>query len=371
MEIWCVVVAGGTGSRFGSLKQFESLGDRTVLDATIEGTRVHVDGVVVVVPVDHVQALSHRYDRVVAGGSSRSSSVRNGLSVLPDSATHVLIHDGVRPFASGALFDRVISALSLGHHAVVPVLPVTDTVKLVDAGEVAHTLPRERLRTVQTPQGFTREAISVAHRDLGEASDDSHLAELAGYPVVLVEGEIGNRKITYRSDLDERGGAVKTTEQPLLMRTGLGFDSHRFSSDPTRSLVLCGVTLNGPGLEGHSDADVGLHALGDAVLGACGLGGIGDHFPASDPIYRGADSMWLLETSLERCRSEGYRLVNGDVTLICEAPALAPHRKEMERLLSERFGAPISVKAKRTEGIGAIGRREGIAALASVLMTGV
>jgi 2-C-methyl-D-erythritol 4-phosphate cytidylyltransferase/2-C-methyl-D-erythritol 2,4-cyclodiphosphate synthase len=290
---------------------------------------------------------------------------------LPASATHVLIHDGVRPFASDALFDRVISALSEGHLAVVPVLPVTDTVKIVEPEGVARTLPREQLRTVQTPQGFAREAITLAHRGFPEASDDSHLVELAGYPVAFVEGELGNRKITYRSDLDAFREAPQSVDHPLTIRTGLGFDSHRFSSDPTRALVLCGVRLDGPGLEGHSDADVGLHALGDALLGACGLGGIGDHFPASDSRYRGADSMLLVTTSLERCASAGFRLVNADLTLICETPAIAPHRAEMEQLLSGRFGAPISVKAKRTEGIGAIGRREGIAALASVLMTGV
>jgi 2-C-methyl-D-erythritol 4-phosphate cytidylyltransferase/2-C-methyl-D-erythritol 2,4-cyclodiphosphate synthase len=375
VEAWCIVVAGGSGSRFGGLKQFESIDGITVLEQSVRVARMHVAKVVAVVPTGY-EGTPGRFgaDLVVPGGATRSDSVKAGLAVVGENASHVLVHDGARPFVTGDVFLRVLAALADGARAVIPVLDVTDTVKEIEGDHIVRTLDRNKLAIVQTPQGFTRDALAAMYALGRVESDDAALAELIGIPVLCVAGDAGNVKITRPSDRlllnagAHRSSLVDTVAQEIVrtIRVGFGFDAHRFSDDPRRKLVLCGVEFDGLGLEGHSDADVGCHAVADALLGAAGEGGIGDHFPASDMALSGANSLQLLGACRDKVEAKGFVLVNTDLTLICETPVLAPRRMEMERRLSNVLGSSVCVKGKRTEGLGSIGRREGIAAVASV-----
>jgi 2-C-methyl-D-erythritol 2,4-cyclodiphosphate synthase/2-C-methyl-D-erythritol 4-phosphate cytidylyltransferase len=370
--VWTIVVAGGAGTRFGGPKQYEQLGAQRVLDWSVAAARAASDGVVIVVP-----AADAEREGGVAGGDSRSGSVRAGLAHVPADATVICVHDAARPFADPALFERVIAAVAAGADAAIPGVPVTDTIKQIDdAGVVVHTPPRSALAAVQTPQAFRASALRAAHAAGGEATDDAALVEAAGGSVVVVQGDTANRKITGPADLrwarertaalaDHEGGPVPTPD----IRVGQGFDIHRFSDDPSRPLVLGGVTFDGArGLHGHSDADAIAHAVTDALLGAAGLGDIGEHFPDTDPRWKGADSLQLLRHAATLVRDAGWRVGNVDCSVVCEQPKLAPHRAEMQQRLSEATGAPVTVKGRRAEGLGALGRGEGIACWANAVI---
>jgi len=367
--IWTIVVAGGSGTRFGGPKQYEALGDRRVLDWSVAGARESSDGVVVVVP-----AADAEREGGVAGGASRSESVRAGLAHVPADATIVCVHDGARPFADAALFGRVIDAVRAGAAAAIPGVAVADTVKQVDAeGRVVQTPDRSALAAVQTPQAFRASALRSAHAAGGEATDDAALVEAAGDRVVVVAGDVRNRKITDPDDLVWARRQLNEEDSPMSrapeIRVGQGFDIHRFSDDPARPLVLGGVVFEGsPGLHGHSDADAAAHAVTDALLGAAGLGDIGEHFPDTDPNWKGADSLDLLRHAADLVRAAGWVIGNIDCSVVCEAPRLAPHRAEMQRRLTEAAGAPVTVKGRRAEGLGALGRREGIACWANAVI---
>ncbi|MFZ4718412.1 MAG: 2-C-methyl-D-erythritol 4-phosphate cytidylyltransferase [Ilumatobacteraceae bacterium] len=366
--MWTIVVAGGSGTRFGGPKQYEVLGDRRILDHSVDAARHASDGVVVVVPAPDAE----REDGV-AGGATRSESVRNGLAHVPADATVVCVHDAARPFAGADVFDRVIVAVLDGADAAIPGVPVTDTIKQIDInGAVVHTPPRAELSAVQTPQAFRAEVLRAAHASGQEATDDAALVEALGGRVVVVPGDVGNRKITDPDDLRwarERLGPSTSGGNHMDVRVGQGFDIHRFSDDPARPLVLGGVHFEGArGLHGHSDADAVAHAATDALLGAAGLGDIGQHFPDTDPQWKGADSLVLLRHAAGLVRDAGWRIGNVDCSVVCEAPKLAPHRDEMQRRLSEAAGAPISVKGRRAEGLGALGRQEGIACWANAVI---
>jgi 2-C-methyl-D-erythritol 4-phosphate cytidylyltransferase/2-C-methyl-D-erythritol 2,4-cyclodiphosphate synthase len=292
----------------------------------------------------------------IIGGATRRQSVLNGLDAL-EGAERLLIHDAARPFLPPEVIDRLLGALD-AHDGAVPALPVTDTLSASDGAAV----PREGLFRIQTPQAFRFEAIRRAHAVWtgGEASDDAQIARAAGLDVAIVEGDPALEKLTLDSDF-RRAEAARLTS-----RTGMGFDVHALAAG--EELWLGGIRIpHDRGLKGHSDADVVLHALTDAILGALAAGDIGDHFPPSDPQWRGAASSVFLEHARDLVHTAGGRIVHADVTIICEAPRIGPHRDAMRARIAALLRvdpARISVKATTTERLGFTGRGEGIAAQA-------
>ena len=374
-----LVVAAGRGSRLGGdrPKQYLPLAHEPILRRTLRALKAHpgISGVRAVIHPDDADAYRAAASGLQAmapvhGGASRQESVLAGLeSLAADPPERVLIHDGARPFVDAATIDRVLAALETQPGAI-PAMPVADTLKRAAADRtIEETVPRGGLWRAQTPQGFRFEEILAAHRHAAgsaEASDDAAVMERAGHPVGLVDGNPENVKVTTQDDLTraERwlAGAAET-------RVGQGFDVHRFADTPG-PVVLCGVPVDHDhGLAGHSDADVGLHVVVDALLGALGDGDIGHHFPPSDPQWKGADSAQFVSRALEIAQARGARVVHVDVTLICERPKVGPHRAEMAARIAELLQlaqARVSVKATTTEGLGFTGRREGIAAQAAV-----
>ena len=315
---------------------------------------------------------------VVPGGAERSLSVRAALNSLPADCGVILIHDGARPLVSQEIIDRV-SAASLQYGAVVPAVPVKDTIKSVDTEEEARwitgTPSRSLLRAVQTPQGFQRDILWKAYRmdcdevpeQIAPATDDASLVEAAGFPVATVEGDENNLKITTLPDLSRAEQILKDGKRESMQRIGIGYDVHAFA--PDRRLVLGGVEIPWDrGLAGHSDADVLVHAIMDALLGAAALGDIGQHFPDSDERYRGIDSMKLLAEVRNLLEREGWKPCNLDAVVIAQKPKLAPHIPSMREAVAEVLEMPlncVSIKATTTERLGFTGREEGIAAQAA------
>ncbi|HRD75779.1 MAG TPA: bifunctional 2-C-methyl-D-erythritol 4-phosphate cytidylyltransferase/2-C-methyl-D-erythritol 2,4-cyclodiphosphate synthase [Hyphomicrobiaceae bacterium] len=383
MTIAAIILAGGQGTRAGPVpKQYQPIGGVPLLRRTVAAflAEPRVEQVAVVCPrVDaaRVAAILAGLDRdsrlmaPVTGGATRQASGLAGLealaaSVLPPET--VLIHDAARPFVTRALLDRIIGGLDR-HPAVIPGLAVADTLKIVDAiGRITGTQPRDKLWRAQTPQAFRFAEILVAHRKAATAgrhdfTDDAALAEWAGLPVGIVEGSEANRKLTTAEDLAMADDMLSREGE---VRIGQGFDVHAFK--PGDHVWLCGVRIpHACALEGHSDADVGLHALTDALLGAIGDGDIGQHFPPSDERWRGAASDQFLADAARRVRERGGVVVNVDVTLLAEAPRIAPHREAMRARVGQILGIGadrVSVKATTTEKLGFVGRKEGLAALA-------
>ena len=389
VRIAALIVAAGRGTRAGSEcpKQYLRLGQATVLDLAVRAFAEHP-------AITRVQAVIHPDDQElyeqsvcvdtpklaapVCGGPSRQASVRLGLEALAGSAPDlVLIHDAARPFVPAGVIDRVLAALS-SHPGAIPALALADTLKraAADARTIAETIPRAGLWRAQTPQGFCFPDVLGAHRKAEAAgrddfTDDAALFEWAGLRVALVEGTEENIKLTTAADL---AGARRRLEDTMALiyepRTGTGFDVHRFA-DGT-SVWLCGVEIpHTHKLEGHSDADVGLHALTDALLGTIGDGDIGQHFPPSDPKWKGAASHLFLADAARRVRERGGRITNVDVTLLCEEPRIGPHRPAMQARVADILGVTpdrVGIKATTTEGMGFTGRKEGIAAMASALV---
>lgn len=380
-ECVALVVGAGQGTRFGGAtpKQYLAIAGepviRRALRAFLDHPRVgHVRPVIDPGHRDLFLAASAGLACLpfVAGGATRQESVRRGLESLAEMKPKlVLIHDAARPFPDPALISRVLDALATAP-AAIPALPVADTLKRADADRrVTATVPREGLWRAQTPQGFRFEPILDAHRRLADraATDDAQLAELAGLAVAVVAGSEDNAKLTTPEDWDRAERRLGAAFEP---RTGSGFDVHRFA--PGDHLMLCGIKVpHEAGLEGHSDADVGLHALTDAILGAIGDGDIGHHFPPSDAKWRGASSDIFLRHAADLVASKGGRIAHVDVTVICERPKVGPHRRAMIERIAAILGlapARVSVKATTTERLGFTGRGEGIAAqaLATVLL---
>jgi len=373
-----LVVAAGAGSRAGSTipKQYLPLGGKTVLRRSLEAFAFHndVDGVMAVIGAGNTalyKSSTLNLSKLLppaTGGASRQQSVRNGLEALAQHAPErVLVHDAARPFVSNTLISNVIAACG-EEHAAIPALPMTETVKRVAEGRVLDTVPREDLVTAQTPQGFPFAALLEAHREAASAcrndlTDDAAVAALAGIPVRTVAGERNNLKLTTPDDF---AGAERMLAGTMETRTAQGFDVHAFG--PGSAVRLCGVEIpHEQGLVGHSDADVGLHALTDALLGTIGDGDIGVHYPPSDPQWRGASSDRFLVDAAGRVRAHGGRILHLDVTLVCEWPKIGPHREGMRAAISRIAEVPVtrvSVKATTTEQLGFTGRGEGIAALA-------
>lgn len=367
-------MAGGSGQRFGAAKQFAALGRGRVVDAACDAARRGSDGIVVVLPPDALGAWTvAAAEEAVAGGATRSDSVRAGLDAVPADADVICVHDAARPLATPALFARVVAAVRAGADGAVPAGPVADTIKLIDAGGlVQSTVDRAAVVAVQTPQAFRADVLRRAHAGGAEATDDASLVERIGGRVVTVEGEARNRKITTPDDLDwARSQLGEAPRSPAIdVRVGNGFDVHRVGDDATRPMVLGGCVFPGlPGLAGHSDGDAIAHAIADALLGAAGLGDLGQRFADTDPAWAGADSMGLLGHVVEWVRAGGWSIGNADCSVVCEAPALAPRRDEMQQRLADALGAPVAVKGRRPEGLGALGRGEGVVCLVSVILT--
>lgn len=385
-EVAAVIVAAGRGERAGQSvegpKQYRQIGGKPVLRHTLETflTDPRIGRVVVAIHPDDEALFAEATagltdDRVIAihGGHSRQASTRLALLALYDpSPQTVLIHDGVRPFIDRELIDRIIAAVEDGRGAL-PSLPVADTIKRAGpAGNIAETVPRHDLHAAQTPQGFPFALIAAAHErahKLGreDFTDDASIAEWAKIPVRLVAGSVDNIKLTWARDIalaDER--LTRPSVFPDV-RTGNGYDVHTFADGD--AVVLCGVAIpHHKRLSGHSDADVGLHALTDALLATCGAGDIGTHFPPSDPQWKGTASHIFLEHAAAIVREAGGRIANVDVTIVCEAPKIGPHRESMTAALAGMLNiAPhrISIKATTNEKMGFVGREEGIASIAT------
>ena len=376
-KIVALVVAAGSGSRAGGdiPKQYRRLGGKAVLRHAVERLKAAgVDDVRVVIAPGQEQlyreALGDDLPSPIMGGERRQQSVRNGLEALAaeGGVAAVLIHDAARPFVPAAVVKSQVEALQRGR-ASVPVLPVADT--LAKAGETRGApVAREQLVRVQTPQAFPFEQILAAHRAWGGASeptDDAQVARAAGIEVITVPGSASLEKITYEQDFEL---AEQRLAASLVSRSGLGFDVHAFAEG--EELWLGGIRIpHSRGLAGHSDADVLLHAITDAILGAIGEGDIGDHFPPSDPQWRGAASSRFVEHALELVERRGGRVDHVDATIICEAPKIGPHRQAMRQSVAGLLRLPearISIKATTTERLGFTGRGEGIAAQAIVTL---
>ncbi len=305
--------------------------------------------------------------RLITGGATRQQSVRKALEALePAGPDLVLIHDAARPVLPRPVIERLLSALD-GTPGAIPVLPVVDSLAAADGALMGTPARREELRRVQTPQAFRYADILSAHRSWSgavEAGDDAQVARAVGLPVALVEGDEALHKLTFASDF---------AAPPAPIRVGTGFDVHQFAAG--EELWLCGVQIpHTMGLSGHSDADVAIHALVDAILGAIGNGDIGSHFPPSDPQWKGARSDQFLLHAVRLAVQAGYRIANIDLTIICEAPKIGPHREAMRARLAELLGTgveAVSVKATTTEKLGFTGRGEGIAAQAVATLIGV
>ncbi len=372
MGFAAIVVAAGSGSRAGGDKQWRAVGGRPRGRWSVEALlAAGADSVVVVIApgaeTRAAEALAGLSGwRTVVGGATRAGSVQAGLAALeqPDD-TPVLIHDAARPFLDTAVIERLLNALNCADGAL-PALPVADSLRRGVDGLVVGGVQRDGLWRAQTPQAFHLKTIRDAYAawtDAEAPTDEAAVVERAGGRVRLVEGDARLMKLTYPEDF-----AMAEALLPKTFRTGQGFDVHRWG--PGTSVWLCGVEIpHDQTLIGHSDADAGLHALTDAILGAIADGDIGDHFPPTDPQWKGASSDRFLVYAAERVAARGGRIVNVDVTLICEQPKVKPHRQAMRERLAELLSLPldaVSVKATTTEALGFTGRGEGLAAQAAV-----
>lgn len=373
--ISAIIPAAGSSRRMRSKinKQFMSIAGQPVLTRSLLSLRGHVGEFIILsrpgeeelcreCARDHVENY-----KIINGGTTRQESVYNGL--LHCQGDYILIHDGNRPLASSDLVQRVIAA-GRQHSAAIPALPVVDTIKEVQDHSVVATLPRHRLWAVQTPQVFKRELLLAAHAQAREenfhGTDDASLLEAMGFAVTVIHGEGTNIKITTPKDIFVAQESIREREGRALgtIKTGIGFDVHKLV--PGLPLILGGVDIPfAQGLLGHSDADALLHALMDAMLGAAGLGDIGQHFPDTDTAWAGADSRQLLARVTQLIEQEGNRLINVDCIILAQAPKLSPYKEKMIATIS-RFTklepASINIKATTTEGLGFVGRGEGIAA---------
>ncbi len=367
-----VIVAAGQGLRAGQPlpKQFALWRGKPVVRHSAEAlAKAGIAPIVVAIPENGEDAARAALDglpgvRLVTGGATRQESVRKALEALiGDAPNAVLIHDAARPGLTGAVIDRLLAALR-DHPGAIPVLPVVDSLTEAAGDLMGRPARREALRRVQTPQAFRYAEILTAHRQWSgpaEAGDDAQVARAAGLAVALVDGDEQLHKLTFASDFAQSAPA---------MRVGTGYDVHRLADG--EELWLCGVRIDHPrGLSGHSDADVAIHALVDAILGAAADGDIGSHFPPSDPQWKGVSSDRFLVHALSLAQAQGYRIGNVDVTIICEAPRIGPHRQAMRERLAQLLEAPlsaVSVKATTTERLGFTGRGEGIAAQAVAML---
>jgi 2-C-methyl-D-erythritol 4-phosphate cytidylyltransferase/2-C-methyl-D-erythritol 2,4-cyclodiphosphate synthase len=388
MHVAAIIAAGGRGARLGAdrPKQFLDLGGRSILELSVAALAAsgRIQEIVVALPADHVdagsKALKQAISRpvtVVAGGPRRQDSVANAFAKASKDADIVLIHDAARPFVTPEVIDRAITGAE-HHGAAIAAVGVRDTVKqtgdaFADGSRLVRaTIPRDSVFLAQTPQAFRRDILARALTEGKEvdATDEAMLVERLGLPVHVVEGDARNVKITTPEDL-VKARSESDGSSRRLMRIGNGYDLHRLVSG--RPLILAGVTIPFElGLDGHSDADIVCHAVTDAILGAAGAGDIGRLFPDSDPRWKGANSIALLQDAVARVHDAGYRVSNVDVTVIAQKPKLLPYLDEMRANLAAALGvdpSAVSVKGKTNEGVDSMGRSESMACHAVALLT--
>jgi 2-C-methyl-D-erythritol 4-phosphate cytidylyltransferase/2-C-methyl-D-erythritol 2,4-cyclodiphosphate synthase len=374
MTTAALIVAAGRGTRAGGdlPKQWQVVAGRRVADWTLAAFSTHprIDQVVMVINPDDAAMVPDGIE-TVPGGATRDASVRAGLEALEGrGVTRVLIHDVARACVSAGVINGVLDALE-DHPGAAPGLAVTDALWQGGA-EVAGTVPRDGLFRAQTPQGFHFDAILAAHRiHAGGAADDVEVARAAGIAVAITPGADDNIKITQPQDFDRAAAILKGRQMTMPdIRLGNGYDVHRFG--PGDHVVLCGIKVpHDRALQGHSDADVGMHAITDAIYGALAMGDIGRHFPPSDPQWKGAASDIFLRHAVDLARSQGFTISNVDCTLVCERPKISPHAAAMQDALAGIMGLAverISVKATTSERLGFTGREEGIAAIATATL---
>ncbi len=389
MSVAGLIVAAGRGARAtesGYPKQYRPIGGVPMITRAIGAFASHpkVDEILVVIHQDDAELyaeasrpFAEHLREAVTGGATRQDSVRAGLEALTSKAPRsVLIHDAARPFVDQSIITRVITSLTV-HDGALPCLPVTDTLKRASQGRVTETIKRDELWRAQTPQGFRFDAILAAHRAAArergrDFTDDAGVAEWFGLDVALVEGSEQNRKLTTTEDLRIADELLRPREvRAGKIRVATGYDVHAFG--PGNAVVLCGVSIpHAKKLIGHSDADVGLHALTDALLGAIAEGDIGVHFPPSDARWRGVASEIFLKHAANKVKERGGEIVHVDVTLLCEAPRIGPYREAMRAQIAKILGldtGQVSIKATTNEGLGSIGRGEGIAAMATATVS--
>ena len=365
-----IIVAAGTGQRAGGTvaKQWQMLAGRSVVDRTLQAFTDH-PAITQIVLVLHPDEMSRQFPNVqtVQGGATRAQSVKAGLNAVHQGTLKVLIHDVARPLVTAKIITDVITALQT-HKAAAPALPVTDALWRGTDNQVTGTQDRANLYRAQTPQGFDLQTILAAHTaNTDDAADDVEVARAAGIDVAIVPGDERNLKLTYSGDFDRAEALLKAD---MDIRLGNGFDVHKFG--PGDHVTLCGVAIpHEKSLLGHSDADVSMHAVTDALYGALAQGDIGRHFPPSAPQWKGVDSAIFLRHAVQLADTMGYKISNIDVTLICERPKITSYADAMTKAMSKIMTldpSRISIKATTSETLGFTGREEGIAALASATL---
>jgi len=380
MHVTAIIAAGGAGRRLGGdvPKQLLEIGGQSILQRTVTAFLAHsrVTEVIVALPAGIADSPPEwlRAARVVAGGDTRQASVAKAFEAVAPQSEIVLVHDAARPFVTPEIISRTIDG-AVEHGAAIAALKVSDTVKRVGEGEmIVQTLPREEIFLAQTPQAFRRavldDAIALGRSGIA-GTDEASLAEQAGHPVHVVNGDAWNLKITTAADLAHaRAHDAGGDRRPVNARIGVGYDLHRLADG--RPLILAGLTVPAErGAIGHSDADVVCHSVTDAILGAARAGDIGQLFPDTDPRWKGASSIGLLSDAVALVRRGGWEIENVDVVVLLERPKLATQRTAMEEQLANALGVPrdsVSVKAKTNEGVDAVGRGEAIAAHAVALL---
>jgi 2-C-methyl-D-erythritol 4-phosphate cytidylyltransferase/2-C-methyl-D-erythritol 2,4-cyclodiphosphate synthase len=379
-DLAVIVVAAGRGERLkaSAPKAFVELNGRTILEHSLTpiADLPALAQVVIAAPATHLAEATEIANSVlttdatldvVVGGETRQQSIANALAVVSDDVEVVLVHDAARAFASSALFERVAAAVRSTSASVIPALEISDTIKRVSANQVQETVDRSSLRSAQTPQGFIAADLKRAYANASDDfTDDAALMQSQGKKVSFVAGEVEAAKITTPEDLL---GVLSRLNGPG--RTGIGVDVHRFSSDPSKKLYLGTIEWPGvPGLDGHSDGDAVSHAIVDALLSAAGLGDIGSNFGVDRPEFSGANGSVFLTETVRMVRQAGFEVVNVSVQLIGNRPKVSTKRTEAEKALTDLVGAPVTLGATTTDGLGFLGNDEGVAAVASVLIIG-
>lgn len=389
MHCWSIILAAGSGTRLSSAtngvkKQFlEWKGAPLFWHSAITFSHTtRMRGLIFVFPEEDLEeatSILKKLDfgrrlglpwKVVSGGSRRQDSVYNGLQALPSQCTHVFVHDSARPFFSAKLANTLLDSLENGTQAVIPAIPVTDTIKVAEADNISHTLDRTTLRACQTPQGFEKKLLVEVHekcRDKGwEVTDDASIVEQAGQPVAFVDGEVTNSKITNPEDLTMIESKQVSIPVPV---TGWGYDVHRYGEG--RPMKLGGIPIQGaPEVVAHSDGDVLLHALCDALLGCMGEGDIGEHFPDSSEEFDNISSGVLLNEVYDKFLKRGYSLTNVDLTIIAQVPRLVPWKPQIKKNICRMLKLntdQVNVKATTEEKLGFTGEKKGIKAVAAVM----
>ena len=377
-DLAVIVVAAGRGERLkaSAPKAFVEVNGHTILEHSLAPISVLADlaQVVIAAPATHLAEATEIANAVlttdatldvVVGGDTRQQSIANALAVVGDEIEIVLVHDAARAFASSALFERVADAVRSTSASVIPALEIADTIKRVSGDRVEETVDRSALRSAQTPQGFISSELKRAYANASDDfTDDAALMQSQGKKVSFVAGEVEAAKITTPEDLV---GVLSRLNGPG--RTGIGVDVHRFSADESKKLFLGTIEWPGlPGLDGHSDGDAVSHALVDALLSAAGLGDIGSNFGVDRPEFSGANGKVFLEETVRMLAAAGYSVVNASVQLVGNRPKVSGKRAEVEAALSAIVGAPVTLGATTTDGLGFLGNDEGVAAVASVLI---